>query len=78
MKIILYNMSQSQVESVKTAIERIKDAKEALCKAVGMPNAEPDDKAWDEFFRKPAADRVTHIISLLIDAENFALPLTTN
>ena len=78
MKIILYNMSQSQVESVKTAIERIKDAKEALCTAVGMPNAEPDDKAWDEFFRKPAADRVTHIISLLIDAENFALPLTTN
>ncbi len=71
-------MSQSQVESVKTAIERIKDAKEALCTAVGMPNAEPDDKAWDEFFRKPAADRVTHIISLLIDAENFALPLTAD
>ena len=78
MKIILYNLSKSQIDSVKTAIERIKDAKQALCEAINIPIAEPDDKAWEEFFKKPAADRVTHIISLLIDAENFAIPLTTD
>ena len=71
-------MSKSQIENIKTAIERIKDAKEALCEAMNLPTAEPDDKAWEGFFQKPGNDRLTHIVSLLIDAENFALPLTAN
>lgn len=66
MIIILYNLSKSQIDCVKTAIERIKDAKEALCKATDIPD------------NKPANDRVSHILSLLIDAENFALPLTAD
>ena len=78
MNIIICHLSKSQIENIKTAIERIKDAKEALCEAMNLPAAEPDDKAWEGFFQKPGNDRLTHIVSLLIDAENFALPLTAN
>lgn len=71
-------LSQSQIETVKTAITHIKDAQKVILDTLDIPFVAPGDKEDNEFMQRQGVKSLFNIIFLLDDAEKFALSLTNN